>query len=391
MIKIALRRNLIYPLQLLIWKVARDILLIINAKLFNFKNSLVYTSLMFFAESLTGLIVYKYQERAVKKKQFQVNYKNTYSIELIQNETYLSHLHPIDKRSKIFLLIFCAALSDYIQFIIRSTIVPKFLKISATIHNRLGGFITLLGAFFYVYALKIPIFKHQIFALIIISFCLIIIMICEFIFQEINIFLSYTELLIVLLIILVNQIFDCLLDTIEKYLFEYDFANPFKVLMFEGIFGTLLSFFLFFVPSYTEDVPKVYKNNSSANFMLFIFLLFVFIIMTGFKNIFKLITTKLYSPMARAFTDYFINPIYLLYYFLFENDFVTERKLNRGLYFGINLLLSIIISFCGLVFNEFIVLFCCGLERNTHDQVSKRANSGIELGSEISDDMSENQ
>ena len=122
---------------------------------------------MFFAESLTGLIVYKYQERAVKKKQFQVNYKNTYSIELIQNETYLSHLHPIDKRSKIFLLIFCAALSDYIQFIIRSTIVPKFLKISATIHNRLGGFITLLGAFFYVYALKIPIFKHQIFALII--------------------------------------------------------------------------------------------------------------------------------------------------------------------------------------------------------------------------------
>ena len=265
------------------------------------------------------------------------------------------------------------------------------MKISATVHNRLGGFITLLGTFFYVHALKMPIFKHHKFTLIIISFCLIIVIICEFIFQEISIFLSYTELLIVLLIILVNQLFDCLLDTIEKYLFEFDFANPFKVLMFEGIFGSFLSFSLFFVPSYTEDVPKIYKNNSSSNFMLFIFLLFLFIIMTGFANIFKLITTKLYSPMARAFTDYFLNPFYLIYYFIVEDDFATEGKTNRYLYFGINLFLSIIISFCGLVFNEFIVLFCCGLELNTHDQVSKRANNTNEINlNEIRDDESEN-
>ena len=291
----------------------------------------------------------------------------------------MNYFIPIDNNIKIFFLIFIASLSDYIQFIIRSTIIPKFLKISATLHNRLGGFIILLGAFFYLYALKIPIFKHHYFTLVIISICLIIIIVLEFLFQEINIFLSYGELITVLLIILVNQIFDCLLDTIEKYLFEYDFANPFKVLMFEGIFGSILSLFLFLAPGYLNDVTTVYKKNSALNFALFIFLLFVFFIITALKIIFKVITTKLYSPMARALTDYFINPVYLIYFFIVENDFITGGNINRGFYFGINLILSIIISFCGLVFNEFLVLFCCGLERNTHDQVSKRANDCFEL------------
>ena len=35
---------------------------------------------------------------------------------------------------------------------------------------------------------------------------------------------------------------------------------------------------------------------------------------------------------------------------------------------------SLIISFCGLVYNEFLILFCCGLERDTHDQVSFRSD-----------------
>ena len=41
-------------------------------------------------------------------------------------------------------------------------------------------------------------------------------------------------------------------------------------------------------------------------------------------------------------------------------------------------MLHILISFFGCVYNEFIILFFCGLERNTHDQVSKRASSKID-------------
>ena len=50
MIKIALRRNLIYPLQLLIWKVVRGVIIKIISKGFNFSNSFIFTPIMFFGE-----------------------------------------------------------------------------------------------------------------------------------------------------------------------------------------------------------------------------------------------------------------------------------------------------------------------------------------------------
>ena len=35
--------------------------------------------------------------------------------------------------------------------------------------------------------------------------------------------------------------------------------------------------------------------------------------------------------------------------------------------------MSFIITLTGLVFNEFVVLFCCGLEYNTYKQITQRA------------------
>ena len=36
-------------------------------------------------------------------------------------------------------------------------------------------------------------------------------------------------------------------------------------------------------------------------------------------------------------------------------------------------------SFCGGVYNEFLILFCCGLERDTHSQVTRRSDVENEL------------
>ena len=55
-----------------------------------------------------------------------------------------------------------------------------------------------------------------------------------------------------------------------------------------------------------------------------------------------------------------------------------------------NLILSFIISFFGCVYNEFIVLLFCGLERNTHDQISKRADEHV-LSELLSMDESSNE
>ena len=75
--------------------------------------------------------------------------------------------------------------------------------------------------------------------------------------------------------------------------------------------------------------------------------------------------------MARGLTEYFINPIYLIIGFINNDDFIVRGEKNV-LYFVVNLILSIIISFCGCVFNEFIILYFCNLEHETHHQISKK-------------------
>jgi len=367
MIKFALRPNLIYPLQLIIWNLLRKIETILISYLFNFSDSLIYTPLMFLGEFLSGLVIFLYQKKFLKKE--EKNPIKFFSITLIQTEGTMKY--P-DNNFKIFLLIFFVAFFDFIQFMIWTVNVPKFLYISGSIVSRLSGILTLSDALFYYYVLRLQIYKHQIFSLIIITIGLVIVIITEFFFQEINIFLTYSDFIIVLVLTFLCEVLGALIDAIEKYLYEYDFFNPFYTLMYEGIFGFFMSFFYFFIPNYLEDIKIVYNNNSAGRLVLFTFLLLLYIILCGGRNVFRVITTKIYSPMARALTDYFLNPIYLTYDFSLKNDFLKQGERNIP-YFIVNLILSFIISICGCVYNEFIVLLFCGLEINTHDQISKRA------------------
>ena len=62
-IRFALRRNLIYPLQLLLLSELRNIEVSLIKNYLEYNNSLIFTSLMFLGEFLTGLILYIYIEK----------------------------------------------------------------------------------------------------------------------------------------------------------------------------------------------------------------------------------------------------------------------------------------------------------------------------------------
>lgn len=367
-IKFALRPNLKYPFQLIIWHLLRKLETILISYLFNFGDSLVYIPLMFIGEFLSGLIFYNYQNKFFKKEKEKES-KEISEI-LLHNEIILSY--P-DSDRKIKILIASAAYFDWIQFIIWLVTVPRYKYVSNSIVSRLSGILAISSAFFYSYVIKIKIFKHHKFSLAIIGICTIIVIVTEFFFQEINIFFSYWNFIMVFLLSILSQVLNAFLDSIEKYLFEYDYVNPFYALMYEGIYGFFMTFFYFTIPDYLDDIKKVYKTYSAGELILFTFLLLLYIVLCGGRNIFRVITTKIYSPMTRGLTDYFINPIYFIYDYSLGNDFIKQGEKDFN-YFLINLIISLIISFCGCVYNEFIVLFCCGLERNTHDQISIRAS-----------------
>ena len=264
------------------------------------------------------------------------------------------------------------------------------MNISGSLESRLGGFLTIFDALFYYYILRFPIFRHQFLSLIVIGICLLIVIICEFIFQGFNIFLTVGDFILVLVLSFLRQFSSSMVDSIEKYLFEFNHINPLKILMFEGLFGFIYTFIYCLVNDPLEDIRNYHNKNDSSNFILLIFSLILYLILSGLKNSFRVMTTKIYTPMTTTFLDYILNPFYMIYYFLMDEDFIKDGKKNIP-HFVINLILTLIISFFGCVYNEFIILFFCELEIDTHQQVSQRASITKERELDIKEDDDEDE
>ena len=335
---------------------------------------------MFFAEFATGLILYLYQKSFLYKK------KAKKGAVLIYKENKMSR--P-DSYIKIAFIILVAGYSDFVEFILSTNYIPKFPKSSGSLDMRAGGISTISSALFFHYLLKFPIYRHQVFSLLIIGICFIIIILLEYYYQDINIFINYEDFSLKIFLIILEQFFHSLLDSCEKYVVEYNFINMFLVLSLEGFFGFWITFGL----PFTEDthkiqLKKIYKEKSGGMFTLFIFLLFIYVVLCGLKNAYRVVTNKLFSPMTKSLTDYFLNPLFLIQNYL-EGDFVTSGKQNI-FYFLVNFVFAIIINLFGCVFNEIIILFFCNLERDTYNQVSFRSDSNyINELSEIAGKMDE--
>ena len=379
-IKFALRRNLIYPLQYIIWSFARDLLLylIIN-NVIKFQSSLIYLPLMFLGEILAGAIIYFYEKKIMKTKKEEKQDKYFMAIKLIEYEKEEDdYFVPKDSKIKIIFLIFLSALFDFVQFELLNKVFHHLKMLSDSFSRRLNGFSTIFSSFFYVYALKLPVYKHHKISLSIIGICLIIVIIIEYIFGTMKAFVTSKYLTISVVLIIVTQILSSCMDSLEKYLFEYDFMDPFVVLMYQGIFGFLLCFLLFINPEYIEEIKEfISKKNEVDNGTKYIvgliFSLFFYVVFSGGKNLFRVVTNKIYSPMTKTLSDYFLNPIYLVF-FCINNDFKINGTIEPW-YFSINLIMSLIISFFGCVYNEIIILFFCHLESETYAQISRRASS----------------
>ena len=83
-IKFTKRQNLKYPLLYLIYSLIRNIEVDLIDEYLDFNDSLIFTPLMLAGEFVSGLIVFLYQKRFVKKTLFKVENQDKYmNIELI--------------------------------------------------------------------------------------------------------------------------------------------------------------------------------------------------------------------------------------------------------------------------------------------------------------------
>ena len=364
LIHISIRRNLYYIINLLIHYYLRKVdLIIINTK-FQFNDSLIFTFLMFFGEFFAGLSIFLYQHIFLKKDIKTVkHFKIPFSI-------YKPKMNRTDNIFKIGLLIFFSASFDFIEFVIATFYIPRFEIVSSTAEYRFGGLIIIIGALICHFNLRIKILKHQFYSLIIIGICLAIIIILEIIYRGKGV--SFGDFCFAYMLVVGYLIFVPFTDVIEKYLIEFNFINPFLILMIESIFGFIFISIYSAGENLFKNFNEIYSNYSTGEFVLFIFLLFLYFVFSAGTNAYKILTNGLYSPMAKTLAVYVLNPLIFLYYFIIGNDFLSDGE-RDWFYFIANIIISLIISFLGCVFNEFIILSCCGLEYETHSFVSKRA------------------
>ena len=162
------------------------------------------------------------------------------------------------------------------------------------------------------------------------------------------------------------------MDITDKYLLEYESTDPFLIISIEGLIGSLFGILFCIIENPFPDITNIYKSKSASSFVIFIILLFIYFLFCALRNSFRIMINKLYSPMALALSDYFLNPIYIVYDYI-NGDFKSKNG-QSVFYFVLNLSLAIIISFSTFIFNEFVVLFCFGFEHETYEQITRRAS-----------------
>ena len=371
MIKFGRRHNLIYAMMFVIFNFLRKIDFIIMKNYIDFQGSLLLTSVMFIADFISGLIIYIYNLKYLREKKTS----KFMGIELI---TAPSNIIAPDSNIKMILLLFMASYVDFTEYVLSSYYIPKsYTDVSKSLEWRLKSIIICTSAFFSYFFLKFEIFKHQIITIIITLISLLSVIITEIIVYTKEGEYESKYILKVLFLMLVDHIFNSSLDVIEKYLLEYDYMNPYQMLMFEGIFGIILSLLFSILHDPFNEFRDI-SNESTSKFNWLIVCIIFYFLLSGGRNVYRVATNKLYSPTHKALLDYILVSILIIYYYIGDDDFtIKKEEEDKSIfyYFFINLIISFIVVICGLIYNELIIIFFCGLEYDTHYEVSKRAKN----------------
>ena len=109
MIRIRLRKNLLYLLVYYINWYIRKIIIIVIKQLFNFSSTYIFLYLMTLGEIIGGFSIFMYQNNSWKEKK-KTKY---FELELIYIE---EEIEVADGRFKRIILIFLAAFFDFMEF-----------------------------------------------------------------------------------------------------------------------------------------------------------------------------------------------------------------------------------------------------------------------------------
>ena len=375
MLKFGFRNNNFYPLMLLLFIFLRICVdKIIKAHPYKKNVDFIISFLIFFSQSLIGALIYLYyycKKKIIFPKNTKIDKKGNRigSISLIINQSYQSNVSNWKKYS----LIFFASFFNFVGSIIRSADVINFGKEeenNSQLEIRIRSNQIIISSLLCYFTLRLTIYKHQKLSLIVISVFLLFLIIIELIIAS-----SVRNKILCMLICIMSCLSRAFLDVTEKYLFDYDYINILSMLIFEGLIGVVLFIIFFFVNKpYQYHGKSILREMSQFNWNLvsFILLIIAYTVISGFRNAYRVTTNKYYSPMSRALFESTLDPFLFLYNFLTFNN--RDGGSGKWIYFSLVLFSLLVIAFFSLVYNDFIILYCYGLEHNTYSEINRRIN-----------------
>ena len=85
--------------------------------------------------------------------------------------------------------------------------------------------------------------------------------------------------------------------------------------------------------------------------------------------------------MARALFELILDPVIVAYKLWAKKNDIQKEIRHFGIYYILIVTFLAIMSFFSLVYNDFIVLYCCDLEKDTYREIKMRAISfNIDFG-----------
>ena len=378
MLGLGIRNNLIYPLMLLLCIfICRVDEMIMNEYL-NLKLKYSIPVFYYITQLFSALIHILYSNK--KDKNQPINkVQSNYPIQFIENSQ--TNIESPDSNIKIVFILFFDSFFYFITTLTRKIYAifgTKRRAIDKFLEKRLRPFHMLFSVLLCYLTTNLKIYKHQKLSLIVISVFLILNILIE-------IFWLQTELLV-----LIGFIFCFLLrsflDTTEKYLIEVDYACPYRILLWEAIISNILFAILtIFEREYLKEIKAFITQEKNKEFYILLVLFVIYLVSVGFRSLYRINTVKYFSPMARALFELILDPIGAIYKFCAKDKEIKREIEGSIIYYIITATSLILMSVFALVYNDFLVLYCCGLEKETYLEIQKRAisyNIYIGLGDE---------
>ena len=366
MLGIGIRNNLIYPLMFLLCIFICRVDEIIMKESLNFKLKYSISVFLSISQLLSALIPLLYRHKKIKKKTINKVQSNKV-IQYITNR----QAHIPDSNIKIAFLLFFDTFFYFVNNSLRKNYLffgNKKRSIDGFIEKRLRSIHMLFSVILCSLTTNLKIYKHQILALIVISVFLMMNILIE-------IFWLQTEISVLVVFILCFLI-RSFLDTTEKYLLEVDYACPYKILLWEGIISNILFAILaIFVDDYLNEIKTFITQEKTEDFYILLVLFTIYLVISGFRNIYRIHTVKYFSPMARALFELLLDPLIIIYNFSVKDKDIKYEIKNSRIYYIITVISLLLMSIFSLVYNDFLVLYCCGLEKETYLEIQKRALS----------------